>query len=406
MDMVETVTKSGRTTAVVRNWLTRARAARWLWLPTVVFVTTRLGILLVAYLAAGLFADSPFVPPYHLRGTENVLLDVLGSRWDTGFYVSIAEEGYRYQGVPLPSVAFFPLFPLLMRALGALMGDALVAGLLISNTALLLATMLLYRLADECWGSAVAERTVWYFLIFPTAFFGTAVYSESLFVLAAIGALVAARRGYWELAALCGIAAALTRFMGLIVAPMLLVEWWMQRRSRPLDGRPSWLGLLAAMAVPLGTLAYAVYLDRAFGDPLAFIHGAAAWARQPQSPLLMLAELLRMPEGGWWAAVLAGRVHLDNWLDLGFVLLFLGLGLALLLRRRWSEGVFVTLGTAVALSSGLLMSQRRYVWVLFPAFILLAQWGQRPWVDRLITTSSLLLLGVFTALFANGYWVG
>ena len=66
----------------------------------------------------------------------------------------------------------------------------------------------------------------------------------------------------------------------------------------------------------------------------------------------------------------------------------------------------MTLGTAVALRSGLLMSQRRYVWVLFPAFILLAQWGDRPWVDRLVTTFSLLLLGLFTALFANGYWVG
>ena len=53
------------------------------------------------------------------------------------------------------------------------------------------------------------------------------------------------------------------------------------------------------------------------------------------------------------------------------------------------------------------MSQRRYMWVLFPAFILLARWGERVWVDRLVTASSLMLgLGLFTALFANGYWVG
>ena len=52
------------------------------------------------------------------------------------------------------------------------------------------------------------------------------------------------------------------------------------------------------------------------------------------------------------------------------------------------------------------MSQRRYMWVLFPAFILLARWGERPWLDRLITVSFLLGLGLFTALFANWYWVG
>lgn len=388
------------------GWWARLRAARWLWVSFLAFAATRLGIFLVAYLGAILMADSPFVPPYHLRGADNVLLDVFGSRWDTGFYVSIAEEGYRYGGVPLPSVAFFPLYPLLMRALGALVEDALVAGLLISNAALLLATMLLYRLAAESWGQAVAERGVWYFLIFPAAFFGAAVYSESLFLLAAVGALYFARRGYWEAAALLGIAAALTRLMGLIVAPMLLAEWWMQRRERPVETRPSWTALLAALVVPLGTLAYAFYLYRAFGDPLAFVHGAAAWERQPQSPLATIATLLQTPAGGWWPALLAGRVHPDNWIDLSFVLLFLGLGLALLLRRRWSEGLFVTLGAAVALSSGLLMSQRRYVWVLFPAFILLAQWGERPWVDRLVTAVSLLLLGLFTALFANGYWVG
>jgi hypothetical protein len=60
----------------------------------------------------------------------------------------------------------------------------------------------------------------------------------------------------------------------------------------------------------------------------------------------------------------------------------------------------------LSVSSGLLMSQRRYVWVLFPAFILLARWGKNIWVDRLIVVLSLLLLGLFTAMYANWYWVG
>lgn len=51
------------------------------------------------------------------------------------------------------------------------------------------------------------------------------------------------------------------------------------------------------------------------------------------------------------------------------------------------------------------MSQRRYMWVLFPAFILLARWGERSWVDRLITALFLMGLALFTAMFANWYWV-
>jgi hypothetical protein len=78
----------------------------------------------------------------------------------------------------------------------------------------------------------------------------------------------------------------------------------------------------------------------------------------------------------------------------------------LLRQRRWSEGIFVTGSVAIQLSSGLLMSQRRYVWVLFPAFVVLARWGERSWADRAIAGLSVAGLVLFTALFANGYWVG
>jgi hypothetical protein len=187
---------------------------------------------------------------------------------------------------------------------------------------------------------------------------------------------------------------------------MMLLEWWVQRRAAIENKRPSLFALIAPAAVPLGTLAYMAYLQRSFGDPLAFVHGAAAWARQPQSPFTTLTSLIETPVGGRGSALLAGGIHVDNWLDFTFVVVFLALGIILLTKKRWSEGVFVTLGVLLSMSSGLLMSQRRYMWVLFPAFIVLAQWGDRPWADRLITTISLVCLALFTAMFANGYWVG
>jgi Gpi18-like mannosyltransferase len=386
-------------------WRPRLQAARWMWVPVLAFGLTRLGIVLVAYVAASLIADST-PPPYHLRPPDNVLLDVFASRWDTGFYVSIADEGYKYRGVALPSVAFFPLLPLLIRAVTSLVGDPLVAGLIVTNTALLGAMMFLHRLVEDEWGSVVADRTVWYMLIFPTSFFGSAIYSESLFLFGAIGALYFARKGYWESAALLGIAASSSRLIGIVVAPMLLLEWWTQRRRRPPNARPSLAALLAPAAVPLGTVGYMVYLQLMFGDPLAFMHGAAAWAREPRSPLALIAEMLWPPAEGWASAILAGRLPLNNWIDLLTTLFFVALGCVLLGQRRWSEGALVTLGALIPLSSGLLMSQRRYMWVLFPVFILLARWGERPWVDRAFMLFGLLGLGLAVALFANGYWVG
>ena len=135
------------------EWRDRLAAARWLVVPFVAFAVSRLGIFVAAYVGAHLLPDNASPPLYHLRPPDNVLMDVFGSRWDTGFYLSIASEGYKYWGVPLPSVAFFPLYPLLIRFTMPLMGgDAMLAGIVVSHAALLLAAVLFYRLVMEEWG--------------------------------------------------------------------------------------------------------------------------------------------------------------------------------------------------------------------------------------------------------------
>lgn len=386
-------------------------------MPLLAFLITRLGIAGVAYFATPILADST-VPPYHLR-PENALIDVFASRWDTGFYTSIVDQGYRIQGVQFPSVAFFPLLPVLIRVIRLLTGDTLLAGLLVTNAALLASVILLHLLAADEYDQPTADRAVWYLLIFPASFFGSAIYSESLLLLLGIASLYLARKSRWWAAGVTSILGAMTRLMGILLAPLLMVEWWQQRKQHkaardtveeqePAGKRKSQdlTDLVAASLAPLGTLAYMIYLARQFGDALAFLHASNAWGRTPANLLATLAELLRRPPQGWLSALSAGALPLDNWLDLLFVILFVVLGIVLLVQKRWSEGVFVVLGAILPFSSGLLMSQRRYMWVLFPAFILLARWGGNPWVDKIIFVVSLLLLGLFTAMFANWYWVG
>ena len=386
------------------NFWARVREARWLWMPAFSFILTRLGIFLAIYVGAILIADNPVDPPYHLRHPTNLIVDALGSRWDTGFYVSIVEEGYILRDVPLPNAAFFPLLPLLMKAVLPLAGDELIAGILVSNLALLFAAILFYRLVQMEWGDKVADRAVWYLLIFPTAIFGSAIYSESLFLLTTIGAYYFAKRGKWDIAMLFAIFATLTRFVGLIVVPLLALEWWRQWRENG-ENPPSIWALRAPALAPLGTAGFMLYLWQKFGNPLAFMEASSAWGRTPQSPLDTIGNLLVVPDGGWMPAILAGHIHINDFMDLGFILAFILFGLILIGQRRWAEAAFVLLGVAIPFSSGLLMSQRRYMWVLFPVFILLARWGRNSWVDRLITTLFLVGLALFSALFANGYWV-
>lgn len=386
-------------------------------MPLLAFLITRLGIGSVAYFAAPILVDSS-VPPYHLR-PDNTLIDVFASRWDTGFYTSIAEEGYRIEGVQFPWVAFFPLLPVLIRLMSLLTGDTLIAGLLVANAALLAAVMLLHLLAADENDQSTADRAVWYLLIFPASFFGSAIYSESLFLLLGIATLYLARKSRWWAAGVASVLGAMTRFVGVLLAPMLMIEWWQQRKqfkdALASDDEqaaaagvkaPDWTDLVAASLAPIGTLAYMIYLARNFGDALAFLHSSNAWGRSPANLLASLVDLIARPAQGWFSALAAGALPLDNWLDLSFVIFFVVMGIVLLVQKRWSEGVYVVLGALLPFSSGLLMSQRRYMWVLFPVFILLARWGRNPWVDRIIFVVSLLLLGLFTALFANWYWVG
>ncbi len=386
------------------GWRALRARVRWMRTPVFVFLVTRIGIMAIAYISVSVIPDAQETI-YHLRGTDNRLLDVFGSRWDTGFYVSIAEEGYSFEGVELPSVAFFPLLPIIMRLLMPLVGDAVVAGILISNLALLAATIMLYRLVLEEWNGAVAERAIWYLSVFPASMFGSAIYTESLFLLTAIGASLLARRGRWFGAGLVGVAASLTRLHGMLVAVLLAGEWWRQRQGAETE-KPPLAALAAAAVTPLGTAAYMLYCLKAFGDPFAFATAASAWGRVPKPPFATMAGVVQAPPGGWFSGLLAGTIHVDNWIDLTAVLAFLLLGCALLALGRWGEGLFVVLGVSLSFGSGLLMSQRRYMWVLFPVFVLLGVWGGRPWFDRTVTLLSALGLALCTALFANGYWVG
>ena len=388
-------------------WLTRLVVSRrWILTPTATFVVSRLAIILVAYLALVLSGGASGEGAYHLRGLDNLFVDAFGSRWDTGFYVSIVEEGYVYEADPFPSVAFFPFLPLLMKGLLPLVGDAVIAGLIVVNGALWIASIIFYQLVADQWGEETAGRAVWYLLLFPTAFFGSAIYSEAVFLMVAIGALLAGRKRKWWLAGMLGIAATATRLVGVIILPLLLIEWFGQRLALSDEERPGWITIVFPLITPAGLVGYVLYLWQRFDDPLGFVTASTAWGRVARAPFDTITGLFTEPAVGWLAALQAGTLPINDWIDLFFVLLFFLLGIVLMSERRWSEGIFIWLGVMIAFSSGLLMSQRRYVWILFPAFILLARWGENAWVDRLITIFFVLGLGLFTALFANGYWVG
>jgi len=120
----------------------------------------------------------------------------LFSHWDGNFYIQIATLDYSYVNDGQPhSVAFFPVFPLLIRGLMALGMRAEAAGVLINSSAFLAALVLVYFWVEERYDAGAAKWTIAVLAWCPFSLFCTVVYTEGLFLFVTASALRAFERG-------------------------------------------------------------------------------------------------------------------------------------------------------------------------------------------------------------------
>jgi hypothetical protein len=318
------------------------------------------------------------------------------SRWDAGWYLGIAREGYTYHPDAESRVAFYPMLPLLMRLLHMVGGREdgeswLVAGIVVSNLALLVALGYLIALVRLDFDEATAARTALYLLVFPTSLFLSAVYAESLFLAFAVASFYHARCNRWWVAGLLGGAAALTR--PLLVMP-LAFEYAAQRHF---DLHRLRLDVLAIGLIPAGLATYMLYLGWHVGDPLASVRVQAAWGRELMPPW----ETFR----GFFSAPLVVHGPDHSVLDLSFVLLFAGLVGSAWILVRPSYAVFATVLLLTVVSSGRLGSLMRFGLVMFPAFLVLAMAGRHPQFDRAYVIAATGLASLFMMMFALWYWL-
>jgi hypothetical protein len=308
-------------------------------------------------------------------------------RWDSGWYDRIARLGYSVSPGAASDVAFFPAFPYLSRWLGPALGGHWAAGLAIGNAALLAGLWFTYRLGELRGGPELARRAVWMVLLYPATVFYSAYYGEGLFLMAATGALYFCARDRLGWAGAMGGLAAMTRPVGVLLFPALLVGA-LRRGARPIAW--TWLGL-----IPLGLLAVMVTLAVQVGDPFAFLRVEASWGRAAAWP---------------WVTLVRGVLALDarelmDWLDLAATLGLLGVALATA-RGDSGHAIFALGCVLAALSSGQLRSMERYAASVPAVFLGLARATGRPWVERVVLLLLGALMAVQTARFAGWYWAG
>jgi hypothetical protein len=394
---------AGAVTSGRAGWLAALRFS------ALVYLGVRLGLLLVGLLSTALL---PVREPVGVPGWPATLpsagwhhVFTAWERHDALWFLRIAADGYRPDD---GSGAFFPLYPLLTRAVGtALGGHWLLGAYVVSNVALVVALTVLYRLTERELSALAARRTVLYLAVFPTAFFLYAPYTESLFLALVLGSLYAARRSAWLLAGGLGALAALTRSTGLLLVLPLVVEAALQAREVPGPGRPRRLaGALAASGlVPVGTAAYLLYWHRTEGDALRPLElQSAQWSREGSWPWETLLAGAR--EGVRYFGSYPGGYHT---VDLVVVLVAVLAGGWVALRMRATYGVWVAVSLLVPLTLSFdgrpLLSLPRFVVVVFPLFWALARLAERWRVHDAVVAASAAGLGLLSVLFVNWYYI-
>ena len=360
--------------------------AAWVWL------ATRALFLTLTYLIPGLLQkggshSSGFLGPLNAWATQ-----------DGYHFAQIAQYGY----TPIWRTAFWPLFPLSERIFGPLFGDNYgLAGMFVANVAFFGALVALRALTERELGVAAAQRTMLYIAIFPTAFYFFAPYSESLFLMLTVCSFAALRSRHWLLAGALGCLATLTRSAGVLLLAPFAIEFLLALRAR----KAQWFQGFSALLIPLGVGIYSLYLQLAYGQPLAFEASEQWWSRGLQPPWAIFIYAVR----GVTTSHSANRI---TWLHtlLNLLVLVVFAVLAVLSARTLPPS-FAAYALALALYFMLFpvtdpavatQSDARYVLMMFPAFMTVAAWRKPLRLPETLLLWMPAVLAILSASFVLG----
>ncbi len=314
-------------------------------------------------------------------------------RWDSGWFGSVVEHGYYFNPGQNSNVAFMPLYPALVWLLSlGRMVDYWVVGVVISNAALFYACISIWRITERRWRSVdTADLAVILVLISPVSFFCSIFYSEAVFLCAVAACLDHAEREKWATAGLFGMAAALARNAGFLLAvPLLIYYLWPWKRPR------QWRQIVWLVLPVLGSALFTLFLWYRFGDPQIYTKAQRFWGRELAWP---------------WFAFQNG--YHNNSIPVFFRIYFRGAGLmavamlaaAAAVRARLSWVSLMIIWPLLYMSTTILDSLPRYLTTVAPYYPVAAAAVSRWPVARyplLLWSAMMLMLSV--ALFVNGYW--
>lgn len=313
--------------------------------------------------------------------------------WDTPHYLKIAESWYSPGEEQL---SFAPIYPLLVGLISRLFGGStILASLIISWIALIASCILLVKTFQEYTDQSTTQRAVKYILLFPTAFFLFAGYSESLFLVFLLLSWQGAKKGIWWQASLFGIFASLTRFIGIYL--LAAYGWmWLKAERKQKFQIAAWL-----FPIPL-TMVFWFWFTKHFYEISPSEAVFKFWGLRTAWPWEGIFNSLKFVLDR--SSSIDSKVYLYP--ELFAALLFILATGWVAKHGWWPEALYM--GTSMImylvkiLYNGLLTSTGRYSLVLFPGFLMLAEWGKYRWFDRLWSVFSFIWMLFLSTFFFVG----
>jgi hypothetical protein len=353
--------------------LVRSPAARSV---ATIFVLSRCAVLLAGYLAVvaiGYPADRE-----RPRLADNGLANLM-AKWDAEWYLNIATGGYQWDGDIRHQmrIAFFPGYPVASRMAGWVIGNTATGAALVALASFLWALAYLFRLAREDLGADEAEAAVLFLAFSPFAVFYSAIYTESMYLLGAVGAFYHVRRTEWTKASAWGLLVGLTRPNGFLLSAALLtaaVERALRaRREGQFDARARaglWTGGIVASMPVIGAGLYSTFVYSLTGNPLMWLRMHSMWGRgQVGAWDLLVTHYGWIRQMGFSGYVAALPIDVIN---SGAAVLALAAIWPVARRFSLAYAVFIAANVAVPLLSGTTLSLGRLTCTLFPIFLWLA----------------------------------
>lgn len=356
-------------------------------------------ILLLVIIYKILLFNLAFLNYYYTFKIErfnSLILLNFWNHWDAGHYLTIAQDGY---SLAKSNMAFFPLYPLLIKVFSTVLGFKLAAYFI--NFFALIGTLIgLFKLVKLDFEEDTSWRSIFYLLLFPTAIFLTAFYTESLFLLLTIWTFYLVRKKNWLIAGVFGLLAGLTRIESAAICLFMIYEYL---NDKNFDFKKIKKEFIYCFFPLIGILLYSLYLKLQFGQFLIFLKSQASWGKTFTLPW--------QPVGDYLATlftfdIITTPYYLARAFDLIFFISSLALGSIVMLRLRISYGLYVIASVLmVSFTSDLASTNRRAI-ILFPLLILLAKWGKNPIINFAILMLFTGLFALFTFRFVHGLWAG